>query len=279
MKKNQAKEPSSRSFRDRYGPWALVTGASSGIGREMALLLGAAGVNLVLVGRRDDALKRVAERLSGEGAVSTRVVAADLSTPAGLEAARSATADLSVGLLVLAAGFGSSGPFLAGDAEREEAMLRVNCGAPMLLARHHAQAMADRGHGGIILFGSIVGFQGTPFAAHYGATKAYIQSLGEALHRELVPRGVDVLVSAPGPVHTGFADAAGMTMGTALEPAQVARATLNSLGRRTTVYPGALTKLLSGSLALLPRGLRSRIMGGVMRGMARDSGRVEASHV
>ena len=118
-----------------------------------------------------------------------------------------------------------------------------------------------------MLFGSIVGFQGTPYAAHYAATKAYVQTLGEALHVELAPRGVDVVVSAPGPVHTGFAERADQRMGAALRPEDVVPPTLDALGRRMTVYPGLLTKVLTGSLAPLPRWARARIMERVMGGM------------
>lgn len=120
-----------------------------------------------------------------------------------------------------------------------------------------------------MLFGSIVGFQGVPNAAHYAATKAYVQSFGEALAVELKPLGIDVLVSAPGPTHSGFAGRAGMTMGAALTPAEVARGTLRALGRRTTALPGLLTKVLTWSLATAPRWLRVRIMGGIMTGMTK----------
>jgi short-subunit dehydrogenase len=114
---------------------------------------------------------------------------------------------------------------------------------------------------------SIVGFQGTPNSANYAATKAYVQSLGEALHIELAPCGVDVLVSAPGPTNSGFAERAGQQMGVALEASVVAEKTLEALGQKATVLPGFLSKLLVYSLALLPRQLRVRIMGQVMAGM------------
>ena len=112
--------------------------------------------------------------------------------------------------------------------------------------------------------GSLVGFQGTPNAAHYAATKAYVQTLAEALHVEQAPVGVDVLSSAPGPTDSGFASRAGMRMGAALTPADVAGATLEALGRRSTVLPGALSKLLTYSLVPLPRWARVRVMGRVM---------------
>ena len=107
---------------------------------------------------------------------------------------------------------------------------------------------------------SIVGFQGMPNAAHYAATKAYVQVPAEALYVELSPLGIDVLASAPGPTNSGFAARAGMRMGKVLSPAGVARPTLDALGRRSTVLPGFLSKLLTYSLIPLPRGVRVRIM-------------------
>jgi len=256
-------------FRERYGPWAVVTGASSGIGREVAIELAEAGLNLVLVARSHGVLEEMAEDLVTRRGIETRAVAADLALGAGTDAVETATRDLDVGLLVAAAGFGTSGPFLDASLEKELEMLDVNCRAPLEMSLRFGRRFAARGRGGIVLMGSLVGFQGTPNAANYAATKAYVQTLGEALHAELAPLGVDVMVSAPGPTHSSFASRAGMRMGAALEPADVARATLGALGRRTTALPGALTKLLTYSLVPLPRGARVRIMGRVMGGMTK----------
>ena len=126
-----------------------------------------------------------------------------------------------------------------------------------------------RGGGGMILMSSIVAFQGTPFAAHYAATKAYVQSLAEGIAPELANRGIDVLACAPGPVASGFAARADMRMGAAETTERVARGALDALGQRKTVYPGALSKLLTGSLAMLPRRFRSVIMARIMRGMTK----------
>jgi short-subunit dehydrogenase len=252
------------TFRARYGPWAVVTGASSGIGRECAKWLSAAGIDLVLVARREAELQHLALELGRP----SRVVVADLADATGLAAVEAATADLDVGLLVAAAGFGTSGPFLDGDPLVEEKMLDLNCAAVLSQSRHFGMRFAKRGRGGLVLFGSLVGFQGAPWAAHYAATKAYVQTLAEGLHVELAERGVDVIATAPGPVHSGFANRAQMRMKAADKPATVARATLESLGRRMTVTPGVLSKILTFSLMTAPRSLRSRIMGRIMGGMA-----------
>lgn len=254
-------------LRSRYGPWAVVTGASSGIGREMAQSLAEAGLNLVMVARSQETLELLARDLSSRYGVGTRVVAADLSLETGAGAVEAATHNLDVGLLVAAAGFGTSGPFLDPSPEKELAMLDVNCRAPLEMSLHFGRRFAERGRGGLVLMSSIVGFQGTPNSAHYSATKAYVRTLAEALHAELSPLGVDVVASAPGPTDSGFADRAGMRMGRALKPEDVAWPTLDALGRGPTVLPGRLTKLLAYPLAPLPRWARVRIMGRVMGGM------------
>lgn len=156
-------------------------------------------------------------------------------------------------------------------------MLAVNCEAPMVLSRHFGARFAQRGRGGIILFGSLVGYQGTPRAAHYAATKAYMQSLAEGLYHDLKAKGVDVLSAAPGPVRSGFADRADMVMGGADTPEQVSRGTLAALGRRMTVTPGPLSKMLTASLMTAARTLRVRIMGKIMVGMTRKKSH-ETSH-
>jgi short-subunit dehydrogenase len=262
------KQSCTEKFLARYGPWAIVTGASSGIGRECAKWLAAAGFNLVLVARREAELQRLAQELGRPG----RIVVADLAEDAGLAAVETASADLDVGLLVAAAGFGTSGPFLSGDPQVERTMLDLNCGAVLAQSRHFGTRLARRGRGGLVLFGSLVGFQGTPWAAHYAATKAYVQTLAEGLHVELASRGVDVIASAPGPVHSGFAHRAQMKMTAADHPGTVARATLEALGRKMTVTPGPLSKILTFSLMTAPRSLRSRMMGRIMGGMALSRG-------
>lgn len=259
-----------RRLHDRYGPRALVTGASSGIGREIAAQLAAAGLDLVLVARREPVLREIAADLGARHGVDVRVLPLDLAHPASVDELTAATAGTDLGLYVAAAGFGTSGPFLDADAGREREMLRVNCEAVLTTSLVFGRRMADRGRGGIVLMSSIVGFQGTPHAAHYAATKAYVQSLAEALHVELRPHGVDVVAAAPGPTHSGFAVRAGMTLGPALTPAVVARGTLDALGRRPTALPGPLSRILKDALAPLPRRARVRIMGSVMAGMTGD---------
>src|SRR5215831_8276979 len=259
---------SPRNFAERYGPWAVVTGASDGIGRDFARRLAEAGVHLVLVARRSEVLEAFATELEGIHGVSTRVLTLDLARPESAEALVSATADLDVGLLVAAAGFGTSGPFLESDLTRELEMLQVNCASVAALSHHFGRRFAQRRRGGIVLMSSLLAFQGVPGSADYAATKAYVQSLAEGLHVELAPVGVDVLACAPGPVKSGFEARSGMRYTAAVPVSSVGGATLAALGRRTTVRPGWLSKALELALALLlSRWARVRMMGRVMRGM------------
>ncbi|MBA2638694.1 MAG: SDR family oxidoreductase [Nocardioidaceae bacterium] len=259
-------DPASRLV-DRYGPWAVVTGASDGIGRAFAGQLAASGLSVVLVARRREVLQALATELERRHRVATEVVAADLATRAGREAVEDATRGVDVGLLVASAGFGTSGPFLAGDLDVELGMIDVNCGALLAQSHHFAERFAERGRGGLVLLSSLVAFQGVPRAANYAATKAYVQTLAEALRVELKPHGVDVLACAPGPVDSAFATRAHMQMGATVTPETVAEGALAALGRRTTVAPGALSKLLTSSLRTLPRAGRVRVMQKVMAGM------------
>jgi uncharacterized protein len=258
------------SFIMRYGQWAVVTGASSGIGQAMAKELAQAGLNLVLVARRENELARLAQELSREHGVQAHALACDLAETNSANRIIAETEHLEVGLLVAAAGFGTSGEFLQANLDEEMAMLDVNCRAVLVLTLHYARRFAKIGRGGIVLFGSLVGFQGTPHAAHYAATKAYVQTLGEALHCELAPKGVDVLVSAPGPVHSGFAARARMVLSMAEKPETVARATTRALGKKMTVTPGLVSKLLTWSLMTAPRSLRVGLMGKIMGNMTRN---------
>lgn len=254
-------------LRHRYGRWAVVTGASDGIGRACAEQLAHAGLDLVLVARRAPALGELAAQLAERHGVACRALALDLAEPAAVEQLLAGTAGLEVGLLIAAAGYGTSGPLIDSDPLVEAGMIDVNCRVPLMLARHFGRRFVAQRRGGIVLFSSLLAFQGVPRAANYAATKAYVQTLAEGLHRELAPHGVDVVASAPGPVHSGFAARANLRMGVALEPRAVARATLKALGRRVTVRPGWLSWGLEASLAPLPRALRVRILALVMAGM------------
>lgn len=251
----------------RYGPWAVVTGASEGIGRAFAAELARRGLHLVLVARREAQLQTLAAELHQRHGVDCRVIAVDLSDPDALQRVAEQTDALDVGLLVAAAGFGTSGQMVDNHLDEELNMIDLNCRAVLGLSWHFAQQFKARRRGGLVLLSSLVAFQGVPRAANYSATKAYVQTLAEGLRVELEPFGVDVLASAPGPIASGFAARADMRMSLSMKPEVVARVSLDALGRRTTVRPGGLSKLLGWSLAMLPRWAMVRVIAQVMKGM------------
>lgn len=251
----------------KYGPWALITGASDGIGKAMAGHIAAEGINVVLIARSADKLQSLAAQLSATHGVETLVLPADLADPAAFDSIEDGTRQRDIGLVVLAAGFGITGTFLETELADELQLVAVNIAAVARLSHTFADRLAARGKGAIILFGSIVGWQGVPGQANYAASKAYVQSLAEGLHDEMKPQGVDVLAVAPGPVHSGFGARAGLAMTSATPTDIVAAATLKALGRRRTVIPGARGKLLTAALKPLPRRMRSSILGKVIAGM------------
>lgn len=258
-----------KSFLEKYGPWAVITGASEGIGYAFAERLAERGMNLVLVARRADRLNVLADELRMRCGIAVLTLPLDLSTAAGINELTTATANIDAGLIVASAGYGTSGPLLQSNLIQERNMLDLNCYAVLAQCVLFGERLSKRGKGGLILLSSLVGWQGVPLSAHYAATKAYVQSLAEALRIELRSHNVDVLASAPGPVHSGFAARANMVMGAAVSPDAVARASISALGRQGTVIPGAFSKLLTYSLAPLPRRFRSLILASVMGSMTK----------
>lgn len=258
-----------RRLLSHYGTWAVVTGASDGIGRAIAVELAKAGISLVLVARRRELLEALAADLTRKHSIQARILVVDLGQRDAVGAVASATENLDVGLLAAIAGFGTSGPFIDGALRSELEMIDVNCRAVVELSHHFVRRFAARRRGGLVLMSSLLAFQGVPRAAAYAATKAFIQTFAEGLRLELSSSGVDVVASAPGPVRSGFEARADMRMSAAASPDVVARQTLEALGRRTTVRPGLLSKFLETSLLALPRRTRSRIMAVVMEGMTR----------
>ncbi|OBK53157.1 SDR family NAD(P)-dependent oxidoreductase [Mycobacterium sp. 1081908.1] len=182
------------TFATKYGPWALVAGASDGLGAAFAAGLAQRGVNVVLLARRQSALDAVAAEIHSKHAVETRPLAIDLAQPGAASAIAAATSDLEIGFLVYCAGADPNyEPFLANPIEAAEAMVQRNCMVPMQLCHHFAPAMVERGSGGIVIFGSGAGLAGGSNMVAYGASKAFDMVFAEALWAELHDKGVDVV--------------------------------------------------------------------------------------
>ena len=264
--------PGGRTFRERYGPWALVTGAAEGLGAAFARSAGARGLSVVLVDRKADRLTEVAAGIATRHGVGTRPVVQDLAEPGFADRLDEATADLEVGLVVCAAGLSLIGELVDQTEPALDEILATNCRSTLLLARRHGRTMAARGRGGLVIVSSMSALQGTALVAAYAATKAFDLVLGEALWEELGRRGVDVLVSLPGPTRTPGWERSrprpgGLLTPRVMEPEQVVEEALDALGRgRPSLVAGAANRaaaLLTSRL--MPRGLAVRTVGSATR--------------
>lgn len=222
----------------RYGEWALVTGASSGIGAALARQIAADGTKVVLSARREDRLEALAGELERDHGVETRIVVADLAEPDGPGRLLDAVSDLEIGLLVNNAGLGYAGRFDLLDRERLRRLVAVNCEAPLVLTHALVQGMRERGRGAVMIVGSVAGRLPLPLHAVYSATKAFDGFLGEALWAELRASNIDVLALEPGTTDTEFQEVAGEIAHPGQDPDEVAALGLRSLGQQPSVIAG-----------------------------------------
>lgn len=245
---------------------ALITGASAGIGRELALLFARDGFDLVLVARRDAALHELAREISALGR-SARVVAADLSVPGAAERLHHRlTADgIAVDVLVNNAGFGLQGRFDQLPLDRQLAMIQLNVASLTALTRLFLPGMLARSRGGVLNVASTAAFQPGPLMAVYYATKAYVLSFTEAVAEEIAGSQVKVTCLAPGPTETEFAAEANLTTsrlfrGGAMSAADVARAGYDGWKEGTRlVIPGARNRFGAFAVRFAPRAVATRV--------------------
>ena len=258
-----------KDFATRFGPWAVVTGASSGIGEAFARQIASRGMNVVLVARREDRLKKLAEELQSRHRVATRIVLVDLAAEDFLPTVERATSDLEIGLLVNNAGMLTAGKFLDNDLRAELNQLHVNTRASLILAHHFGGRMRRQRRGGVIFVSSTLAFAGVPSASAYAASKAHALVFAEGFAREVSSEGIAVLVLCPGPTRTEIWPA-GVSLTLPMKPDTVATIALKKLGRRTTVVTGLLNRLITFSTRFAPRWLNARIFGFVVRKMFKD---------
>jgi short-subunit dehydrogenase len=255
-------------LRDRYGAWALVTGASAGIGAEFARALAAEGFSLVLTARREERLRSLADELEKRFGILVRVVSVDLAEPDGADRLATAVADLDIGVLVNNAGVGYAGRFDKQDTDRLRGLVAVNCLAPTVLTSRLLSGeggMVARGRGAVIFTGSAAGRQPMPLHGVYAATKAFNLLLGEALFVELRTANIDVLVLEPGPVATEFQEAADETSHATVQPRDVVQRALASLGHQPSVLTSWFNWVrANAAIRLLPRPLLAWIARGFM---------------
>jgi short-subunit dehydrogenase len=241
------------------GRWALVTGASAGIGEAFAHALARRGMHVVLTARRAERLEELARALESRHGVRTAVVAADLGEPGAAERVWAEAGEgREIHLLVNNAGFGAKGPFVELDRARQVEMVRLNCTALMELMHLALPEMQARRAGGIVNVASIAAFQPVPLLAAYAASKAFVLSLSQAVADEARGSGVRVVALCPGPVLTEFQQVAGTELSPGspgvLPAEEVAEAALEALeAGRDTVVPGAINHLGTVAARLFPR--------------------------
>lgn len=241
-------------IKERFGSVALITGASSGIGRAFAVALASEGLDLILVARRLDQLNELKVELEKKYAVSVSNVSVDLSESNFMERIDKAVVTNNVDILVNNAGYGTSGKFVDIDGETEQSMIKVNCLAPVILARRFLPRMITRKKGALIFLSSIAANQPTPFGVTYAATKVFDQYIGEALYGELRGSGVSVLTVQPGVTNTGFQQKADYKdINGARKAEDVVRSALKALGRKRVVVDGFSNKVLTLFARILPR--------------------------
>lgn len=245
-----------KSFYDQYGPTALVTGASSGIGQACVEQLAAKGLDVVVVARRTERLDALAARLHNQYAVKITVCRADLASPHAAQEILDTTESIDIGLVISNAGFGYKGAFEQDSAASMSDMLMVNCQTPMLLAHGFVPRLKARAQGGIVFTSSVEGLIGCPYSTTYAATKAFVNSLGEGLWGELTPQGIDVLTLCPGATDTEAPRLQGIdpaSLQNVMQAEDVARLALDNLKNGPVFIPSEHYKASFETLLSLPR--------------------------
>jgi short-subunit dehydrogenase len=240
------------SFKQRYGEWAIVTGASSGIGEAFAHGLAARGVRPLLVARRAEELARVAADILAQYGIEAGIFAADLADPGFIQGLEAACAGREIGLVIGNAAYNPAGGFLDLPLADKSRMLDVNCRAGLLLAEAFLPRLAARPQSGFMLVGSVEGFAGSPYSAVYAATKAFTLSLGEALWGEFRDQGVDVLVLIPGATDTPLLASRQMKV-RGMPARDVAETGLDNLAHGPSIIAGRMNKWMFRILRRLPR--------------------------
>jgi short-subunit dehydrogenase len=244
-------------LRQRYGPWALIAGASDGIGEAFARQLAAAGLNLLLLARRAERLDALATELARTHAIETRTIVADLTAPDALERIRAHSDALEIGLLICNAGAThGAAHFLDKDIDTALALVELNCRTPLRLAHHFGTRMRERGRGGILLLSSLSSLCGASNTTVYNATKSFDLILAEGLWHELQPHGVDAMCLIVGATRTpsmlescpAFADYPAI-----MDPAHVAAEGLAFLGRGPVCVAGEHNRAIVKRMLPNPR--------------------------
>jgi short-subunit dehydrogenase len=263
-------------FQEQYGPWAIVAGASEGLGATYAEQLASNGLHVFLIARREDKLHQLAQALTGKYHIQVKTLALDLSLPTSPETILQATQGLEIGLLVYNAAFSAVGAFQNRSLEDHMREVDTNIRTPLALIHSLGTQMLVRKRGGILLMSSLSAFQGSAFISNYAATKAYSIMLAEGLWEEWRQQGVDVLVCVASAIRTPnyLASAPQQTSSVAnatLEPLTVVQEALAALGKQPYVIPGRVNRIYSFMMRhLMPRRMTIQMMGNILRNMYQE---------
>lgn len=261
-----------KNLKNIYGPWALITGASSGIGEEFANQLGKAGLNLVLVARRGMLLDNIAKIIEIQYPIQIKTVAVDLTKEDFLNEIRRTTDALNIGLLINNAGLWKMGHYLDITLKDELKMIDLNIKSPAILTHHFASKMVANKKGGVINVASLLGYLGTPYSTVYAASKAFELVKSEGLWYELRKKGVDVLSLNPGFTKTAMItdyDFSHVPI-SPLNPEKVVTIGLKALGKKSQVIPGIMNKVLYWlSKRVMSRDMTTKVFG-VLMGKTND---------
>lgn len=249
-------------FFRKYGPWALVAGGSDGLGGAWSEAFARRGLNVVLVARRKEQLEAKAKEIGERYRVSTLAIPLDLSVPSASEVLAESVANLDLGIVVYNAALSPGGPFPMVERNFISSALATNVSTPTLLLHSLLPRLAAREGAGVILVSSLAGYAGSSSLATYGATKAYIRMLGEALWEENRATGLDVMVTSPGAVTTpGLLSRSEKKIPGQLSPAEIVELSLAHLGKGPTFVPGFVNQIAATLLGrVLPRQSATALM-------------------
>jgi len=262
-------------FRERYGPVAVVTGASSGIGRAFARQLAQWGFDLVLVARRVERLRALADEMGTAHGTQSTILDLDLADPGAVQAILDATASLDVGLVISNAGFGFKGEHTQADGQLLIDILTVNSHMPMMLSHGFIPRLKARGKGGIIMISSVEGLMGAPYSAVYGASKAFVNSLGEALWAEMSPEGIDILTICPGATDTEAPAKQGIdpaTMVAVMQPEEVALFSFENITNGPVLVSSDYYREMFEQMTAMPRRDALTAMAGAIKSAITQQG-------
>jgi uncharacterized protein len=253
--------------KDLFGPWVVITGASSGIGKEFARQLATYGFDLVLVARRLHLLEEIGKQLTNEFGIRYRVIEADLAEQSSIEKIVNATKDLDIGLLISNAGTGKPAKFLSLDVDEHKWFLQLNAISHISLAHHFGRKFASQKKGGILLTGAMGATEGVPYMASMAGSKALLLSLGKSLHYEFRESGIHITVLITTPTDTAIVPLLGFNKETMpMRPITVEQCVRESLlalmTNRMTVMPGLKFRITS---RLIPESVSRKITGDLMK--------------